>query len=419
MTKPRGTASAASRVFVTVVIAVAVVGALLATVIIIDAQRTERTEAETLSAAIAGSIAIMPDVAAALSSDDASTTLQPIAQRIMTDADVDFVTIMTPAGTRVTHRDPEQIGLHYLGTIPAEPVALTEEFVGTLGPSVRTIVPISADGELVGWVSVGVTTGAIASGLLPRIPFAIGVALAVLAAGVAGAVIARRLTRQVAGDLPAGGIRDAISSYESVRTLAQALRSQTHEHGNRMHTAVALLELGRTDEAIELLTEHSRESQDLVDLVTAGDGDPAVGALLLGKASQARERGVEWSVTIEPGTPATALSTMDAVSVIGNLIDNAIDAAAAGSEPRWVSVALGADRVGSVTIAVGDSGDGVPDALRDRVFEHGFSTKPSDADGRGVGLALASSIAEDAGGSVALAPGTPTTFIATLPAATT
>ena len=67
-------------------------------------------------------------------------------------------------------------------------------------------------------------------------------------------------------------MRDAVSSYESVRTLGEALRAQTHEHGNRMHTAVALIELGRSEEAVELLTETSRVSQDLVDRVLARDG---------------------------------------------------------------------------------------------------------------------------------------------------
>ncbi len=119
--------------------------------------------------------------------------------------------------------------------------------------------------------------------------------------------MAGRLTRRIAGDLPASAVRDAVSSYESVRTLGEALRAQTHEHGNRMHTAVALIELGRGDEAVELLTETARSSQALVDQVVARDGDPTVAALLLGKASQAKERGVEWRTDMQPGIPRTTL----------------------------------------------------------------------------------------------------------------
>ncbi|MDQ7880098.1 ATP-binding protein [Microbacterium sp. QXD-8] len=408
--------SAASLVFIAVAAAVVVLVALLALLLVLDAQRSARAEAEEVTRGVATSIAVAPSVADALGGDDATAVLQPFAEGIMAGAGVDFVTIMTPDGIRVTHRDPAEIGRAYLGTIPSEPVALTEEFAGTLGPSVRTIVPIEAGGGVVGWVSVGRTVGSIASDLLPRLPFVVVIVLAVLVAGLAGALLARRTTRRLAGDLPAGSIRDAVASYESMRTLGEALRAQTHEHGNRMHTAVSLLELGRTREAIEILTETSRQSQALVDQVAARrDGDPTVGALLLGKAAQAREHGVEWSAEIDPAAPRSVLSPVDAVSVVGNLIDNALDAAASGEPPRWVRIAFENAAPGALRIVVADSGSGIPDDLRDRVFEHGFSTKPAGADGRGVGLALVRSIVEDAGGSISIASA-PTTFTAVLPA---
>ncbi|WP_292697785.1 ATP-binding protein, partial [Microbacterium sp. 69-10] len=220
---------------------------------------------------------------------------------------------------------------------------------------------------------------------------------------------------RIAGDLPPGEVRDAVSSYESFRTLGEALRAQTHEHGNRMHTAVALLELGRTDEAIEILTENSRQSQTLVDQVTAQrHGDPAVGALLLGKVSQARERGIELRLHIAKDAPSSGLSPIDSVSVIGNLIDNAFDAAAA-SDDRWVEVEMHPAADGGLVIAVSDSGEGVPAELREQVFSPGFSTKPAGAEGRGVGLALVRSVVAEAGGVVRILDD-PSTFLVELPA---
>ena len=408
--------SAASLVFFAVAAAVAILVVVLAVLLVLDAQRSARAEAEEVTRGVATSISVAPSVADALVGDDATRVLQPFAEGIMARAGVDFVTIMTPDGIRVAHRDPGEIGHAYLGTIPAERMPLTEEFTGTLGPSVRTIVPIEAGGELVGWVAVGRTVGSIASDLVPRLPFIVVIALAVLVAGLAGALFARRTTRQLAGDLPAGSIRDAVASYESIRTLGEALRAQTHEHGNRMHTAVSLLELGRTREAIDILTETSRQSQALVDQVAARrDGDPTVGALLLGKAAQAREHGVQWSAEIDPAAPRSVLSPVDAVSVVGNLIDNALDAATAGEPPRWVRVALEPAGPDVLRIVVSDSGSGIPDELLERVFEHGFSTKPAGADGRGVGLSLVRSIVRDAGGGVSIASA-PTTFTVLLPA---
>lgn len=405
--------SAASRVFVAVAAGVVVIVALLAALLVLDAQRAARSEAEHVTQAVAASLSRTALVADGLASDDPTAALQPYAEDVMAAARVDFVTIMTPDGIRVTHRNRDQIGEPYIGTIPDAVQPRTEEYTGTLGPSVRTITPVMRDDGLVGWVSVGVTVGSIASELVPRLPFVVGIVAAVLAAGLAGALLARRTTRRVAGDLPAGRIHDAVASYESVRTLGEALRAQTHEHGNRMHTAISLLELGRAQEAIDILAETSRQSQSLVDQVTAHDGDPTVGALLLGKAAQSRERGVEWSARIDPSAPRSMLSPVDAVSVIGNLIDNALDAAAAGEAPRWVRVEF-APSGDDLRLSVSDSGTGVPAALRERVFEHGFSTKPAGADGRGVGLALVRSIVTDAGGTVAVSDH-PTTFEVVLP----
>ena len=415
MTGRAGSASAASRVFLVLLAAVLIVGAVVALLLVFEAQRAVRAEAERVTTALAETIAATDAVGQALEQDDASARLQPYAERLMAATGVDFVTIMTPDGIRVTHRDRNQIGRHYLGTIPNSPRALTEEFAGTLGPSVRTIAPVEVDGRVVGWASVGVTVQSLAAAFLPRLPFAIVIALAVVGAGFAGAWAARRVTRRVTGDLPAGSVRDAVSSYESLRTLGEALRAQTHEHGNRMHTAVALLELGRTDEAVEILTESSRQSQELVDQVTAPrDGDPTVAALLLGKASQARERGIDWVVDIDPAAPRSTLVPVDAVSVVGNLIDNALDAAGGGAEPRWVRVVLAPTDGGALSIEVSDSGAGIPADLADRVWQHGFSTKPAGADGRGVGLALVRSIVEGTGGSIEV-EASPTVFRVVLP----
>lgn len=412
--------STASRVFVVLLVAAVVIGALVAVFLVIEAQRAIRAEAERVTAATSASFAASPLVIDGLRSNDqgaATQVLEPYSLDVIAGAGLDFITVMTPDGTRITHPDADQIGGIYLGTIPASPQTLTEEFTGTLGPSVRTITPVTAaDGELIGWVAAGVTTESITDTLIRRLPLTLGITVGLVALGAGGAVIARRVTRRIAGDLPPGQVRDAVSSYESIRTLGEALRAQTHEHGNRMHAAVALLELGRRDEAIEILTETSRQSQSLVDQVTARrHGDPAVGALLLGKASQAKERGIDWRVHIEPDAPRTPLSPVDAVSVLGNLVDNAMDAAVE-SDDRWVQVSLRSHEGAGIVLEVSDSGPGIPPAVRERIFDQGYSTKPADAQGRGIGLALVRSVVIGAGGSVTVNDD-PTTFRVILPAA--
>jgi sensor histidine kinase regulating citrate/malate metabolism len=418
MANPGGR-SAASLVFAALCAVVVVIALVTSGLLLLEGQRSGRAEAERVTQAVAQVLAHSREVGTALAAGDrqaASALLQPLADAVTTAAPVDFVTIMDADGIRVTHPDADEIGERYLGTIPAAPVPLTEEFTGTLGPSLRTIVPVAVDGGPVGWVSVGVTVQTVAAGIVPRLLASLGIGGALAIAGFAGAFVARRLTRRVAGDLPTREIRDTLASAESMRTLGEALRAQTHEHGNRLHTAVALLELGRTDDAIDLLSASVHASQALVDQVAARtDGDPTVGALLLGKTAQAAERGIDLRVEVAPDAPRSLLPPIDQVALLGNLLDNALDAAGEGAEPRWVHARLSRTLDGELLIEVSDSGLGIPVALRERVFERGYSTKPAGGEGRGVGLPLARAVVDDVGGSLVIADGRPTTFRVVLP----
>ncbi|TCL85443.1 MULTISPECIES: sensor histidine kinase [unclassified Rathayibacter] len=192
---------------------------------------------------------------------------------------------------------------------------------------------------------------------------------------------------------------------ESMRTLSDALRSQTHEFSNRLHTIASLIELGRPEEALAFAAGELNLSQRLADRVLGSVQEPVIAALLLGKAAQARERGVELHLEthLEPGSQG--FEPGDLVTVLGNLIDNALDAAASSAADRepWVEVYLGlAEASGAegaeLVLQVSDSGPGVAEAAD--VFARGYSTKESDAFGRGIGLALVRQVVQRLGGSI-------------------
>ncbi|MFF1380319.1 ATP-binding protein [Streptomyces sp. NPDC058308] len=175
---------------------------------------------------------------------------------------------------------------------------------------------------------------------------------------------------------------------DSERGFTRALRSQAHEAANRLHTVVSLIELGRADEAVDFATAELELAQALTDQVVAAVHEPVLAALLLGKAAQANEHGVELVVSadssIDDGMLPEALSARDLVTVLGNLIDNAVDAAQ-GSHVARVTVTARADESG-LLLRVADTGPGVDPAQRRSVFERGWSTKAPT--GRGLGLAL-------------------------------
>jgi sensor histidine kinase regulating citrate/malate metabolism len=118
---------------------------------------------------------------------------------------------------------------------------------------------------------------------------------------------------------------------DSERGFSEALRSQAHEAANRLHTVVSLIELGRVEEAVGFATAELELAQELTDRVVSAVGEPVLAALLLGKAAQANERGVELVLTedsrIDDGVLPEALAARDLVTILGNLVDNAVEAA--------------------------------------------------------------------------------------------
>ncbi|MDI9885128.1 histidine kinase, partial [Streptomyces sp. HNM0645] len=128
-------------------------------------------------------------------------------------------------------------------------------------------------------------------------------------------------------------LQSLTGELDSERGFTQALRAQAHEAANRLHTVVSLIELGRADEAVEFATAELELAQVLTDRVVTAVGEPVLAALLLGKAAQANESGVELVLTddsrIDDGVLPPWLPPRDLVTVLGNLIDNAVEASSA------------------------------------------------------------------------------------------
>ncbi|MFQ6171094.1 ATP-binding protein [Oryzobacter sp. R7] len=500
----------------------ALVVALVATVVLaglaaayVQARRAVTQQATTQVLAVAQSVAAEPDVVAGVRARDTSGALQALAEGVRLRTGTDFVVIMGTDRIRFSHPDPAQIGKTFLGHTEEALAGGTvlEDYVGTLGPSRRAVVPVLDGGRVVGLVAVGVSKGDVDELLSAElVPLAVAGTLAGLLGGVGAALIARRVRRQTRGlsarelqtmhdhhdailhsvteglvlvdpegrvrlandearrllglsSDPAGEavaelglaeplvqamtdedareddlhvtdrrvlvlnkaraqregedlgsvvtIRDRTDLEEltgelgQARSLAEALRSQAHESSNRLHTMVSLIELGHPERAVAFATEELERAQHLTDRVVAGVEDPTLSALLLGKSAEAHERGVD--LVIDPGLawPAGAASPRDVVTVVGNLVDNALDAVTGIEGERRVELTARtvADRV---ELTVTDTGPGIPDALRELVLERGFTTKPSDgAGGRGLGLALVRHTVARLGGTldIGAAPG--------------
>jgi two-component system CitB family sensor kinase len=222
-------------------------------------------------------------------------------------------------------------------------------------------------------------------------------------------------------------LRALAGELDSARAFADALSASAHEAANRLHTVVTLIELDRPQDAVRFATTGLAASQGLIDRLLGAVGDEAVAALLLGKISQAAERGVEVTVGEDTAAHDLPLPTRDLITILGNLIDNAVDAAAASSAPHRVAVSLcegggppdtggddeddiggaagdpsqGTNRGGGLIVRVADSGAGIEPELADAVFTRGWTTK--NEAGHGIGLALVRRAVHGNGGSIEVA----------------
>ncbi|MFC8661364.1 ATP-binding protein [Streptomyces sp. NPDC057199] len=195
----------------------------------------------------------------------------------------------------------------------------------------------------------------------------------------------------------------------SFRSSSELLRAQAHEFANQLHTISGLIEIGEEDEVVCYIRALNQRRQSLDVTLSRRVRDTAVAALLMAKASLAAERKVRLRIS-----DSTALDRLvpedaaDVATVVGNLVDNAVDAASvagvageADGHEAWVEVELRQD-ASSVEIVVRDSGPGVAPELAREVFLHGFTTKAAQEGERGIGLALTRLVCERHGGEISV-----------------
>ncbi|MGW8952538.1 SpoIIE family protein phosphatase [Streptomyces sp. NPDC055709] len=193
----------ASQVFIlqATVALLLVVAAVVA--LVLQSRADSEREARNRSIAVAQAFASAPGVKEALAGADPTAALQSRTEATREASGLDFIVVMTPEGIRHTHPNPDRIGKKYVGTIApaAAGGVVTETVTGSLGPSVRTVAPVTGkDGNVLGLVSAGITVDR-ASGLTrDQLPVLIGAAVFALAVATSGAaLISRRLRHQTHG----------------------------------------------------------------------------------------------------------------------------------------------------------------------------------------------------------------------------
>jgi two-component system, CitB family, sensor kinase len=206
------------------------------------------------------------------------------------------------------------------------------------------------------------------------------------------------------------------SELDAVRSLTGALRAQRHEFANRMHTVLGLLQANAQGDALDYLRAVTQVSD--VDSISESPAvrSATIRSFMAAKTARAAELGVTLTLSETSWVPRRLVAPVEVVTVLGNLVDNALDAAHASTRrPATVEVDLLSDGA-KLVISVANTGDGVSPDQCEAIFVEGISTRGAD---RGLGLAIARQTARVLGGDIELTnpgrDGLQTVFVAQLP----
>ncbi|MEO4052322.1 sensor histidine kinase [Solibacillus sp. CAU 1738] len=185
-----------------------------------------------------------------------------------------------------------------------------------------------------------------------------------------------------------------------VKAFVQALRIQTHEYKNKLHTIAGLLQLGHANQALEYLSEVQTQHDRVTKFLNERIYNENISGLLLSKITRGSELGIH--VVIDEESKLTnfpkQLDHHDFVILFGNLIENALDALqGVQREQKEVTISID-DNDGILAIEIADNGAGMSEEVVQNIFENGFSTKKGTHGG--IGLFLIKEIVDKGKGSI-------------------
>ena len=185
------------------------------------------------------------------------------------------------------------------------------------------------------------------------------------------------------------------------RNIISALRANNHEFMNKLQVISGLLQMGREEEAMNYIVSVSASQSQSIGPVIQLVHNSNVAALILGKMNNTRELDIHLTLLTNSFLPEHSryLSTTELVTIVGNLLENAIEAVNAVPDQRTRRIVLQITEDGAgLLVEVSDTGIGIPPEQLERIFESGFSTKATE--GRGYGMNLIRTIADRHGASL-------------------
>lgn len=311
-------------------------------------------------------------------------------------SNVDIISIVDQFEKRVYHTNHQLINTQYDGTHPdfsnLSTSCYIEDSTGPSGPQRRTYSAIyDEDGNYIGFIMTIALKTSIRNAAKHTILFFIAVtAAAILIELAICATISKKIKKE---------FLSFTEDFEGTKFLVDSMRANNHDFTNKLHVILGLIEIGEYKKAENYIQNISIIQRETVSYVMHNIQNSSLAALLIGKIARASECNVKlkFKENSKYNEEDIVIPSEALVTITGNLIDNALDSMNSSSgENKYLTVGIFTNP-GELLLTVQDTGAGVPENFKEKIFENGFSTK---GEGRGVGLFHSKQLIESMGGDI-------------------
>lgn len=344
------------------------------------------------------------------SQEDLCDYMDKVVQNL---SDVDIISIIGLDSIRKYHTHHNLINTKYHGTIPDfknhHNNYYTESNIGPSGPQLRTYAAVyDSQGNYSGFIMIirlKTSISAITTHIL--ILFLIVTLSAIIIEIAISGFFSRKIKKEFLA---------FTEDFEGTKFLVDSMRANNHDFTNKLHVILGLIQIGQYDKAVSYIQNISIIQRETISKVMNSIENPSFAALIVGKIARSSECNVKFILNEgsclkneDISIPSEAL-----VTITGNLIDNALDSMNKDTSKNEKELSLGIyTRPGELLIIVKDTGTGIPEEIKEKIFENGFSTK---GPGRGIGLYHTKQLVSSLGGTITVESqvGTGTCFMVNL-----
>lgn len=344
------------------------------------------------------------------SQEDLCDYMDKVVQNL---SDVDIISIIGLDNIRKYHTHHNLINTKYHGTIPDfknhQNNYYTESNIGPSGPQLRTYAAVyDSQGDYSGFIMIirlKTSISAITTHIL--ILFLIVTLSAIIIEIAISGFFSRKIKKEFLA---------FTEDFEGTKFLVDSMRANNHDFTNKLHVILGLIQIGQYNKAVSYIQNISIIQRETISKVMNSIENPSFAALIVGKIARSSECNVKFILNEgsrlkneDISIPSEAL-----VTITGNLIDNALDSMNKDTSKNEKELSLGIyTRPGELLIIVKDTGTGIPEEIKEKIFENGFSTK---GPGRGIGLYHTKQLVSSLGGTITVESqvGTGTCFMVNL-----